>query len=211
MGTRRVSKVSKTVLILGIAISLLLCFTFFNRRQNTTIQLSKSIPEIDKKREAKVLTAFFGLDNDLPWTSIGISWKAPNKDGMPLVFSQEIDPNTLDLLDFLIISSNGTKYIPDVATLAPANEQFELRTVLLIGNYGDYPNNEPMQLEITGELLSRSGQNYKGQKVGVTALEKGPFLSYSEYFKIDDDYPYTSEGQGCDCPKDKTKLVVRTV
>jgi len=81
----------------------------------------------------------------------------------------------------------------------------------LIGDYGDAPDNEPVEVKIVGELLARSGQNFKGQKVAVTPLSKGPFLSYAEYFTIDDVYPYVKKGKGCDCPKNKTTTVVRTV
>ena len=173
--------------------------------------LSEGIPQIDKTREAKVLSAFFGLDNALPKTAIGISPKAPGKDGMPLIFSHELEPSTLDASDFSIKTSNGKSFKVDVVTFKPAVEAFELRTVLLIGDYGDAPDNEPVEVRITGELLARSGQNFKGQKVTVTPLSKGPFLSYAEHFTIDDAYPYVKRGKGCDCPKNKTTTVVRTV
>ena len=178
---------------------------------NSNYTLSDKIPEIEKERNAKVLSAFFGLDNDLPKSAIGISPKAPGKDGMPVVFSQEIDPTTLEPYDFKIRTAKDEYFDVDVVTLRPAIEAFELRTVLLIGDFGDYPDNEPVEIEIIGELLTRSGQNYKGQKVNVTPLGKGPYLSYAEYFELDDNYPYVSEGKGCDCPKDETEVVVRTV
>ena len=85
-------------------------------------------------------------------------------------------------------------------TLLPANEEFELRTVLMIGDYGDHPDNEPVRVEIVGDLMSRSGQNYKGQHARVIPLEEGPILSYAEYFTFDKDYPYVEKGRGCDCP-----------
>ena len=59
--------------------------------------------------------------------------------------------------------------------------------------------------------MSRSGQNYKDQIVRVIPLEEGPILSYSEYFTFDKDYPYVEKGRGCDCPKEETQMVVRTV
>ena len=173
--------------------------------------LSDKIPEIDRERNAKILSAFFGLDNDLPQRSIRISPKAPGKDGMPVVFSQEIDPTTLEPSDFKIKTAKGEYFNVDIVSLIPATEAFELRTVLLVGAYGDYPDNEPIEVEIVGELLTRTGQDYQGQKINVTPLEKGPFLSYAEYFEFDNDYPYVSKTRGCDCPKDETITVVRTV
>lgn len=184
-----------------------LCFAC---KSETGYILSDRIPQIDKSREAKVLSAFFGLDNALPKTTIGVSPKAPGKDGMPIVFSHELEPSTLDASDFKIKTSKGKIHKVDVVTLKPAIEAFELRTVLLIGDYGDAPDNEPIEVEIVGDLITRSGQNFKGQKIKVTPLSKGPFLSYAEYFTIDDAYPVVKRGDGCDCPK-KTSSIVRTV
>jgi len=173
--------------------------------------LSATVPEVDKTREAKTLTAFFGLDNNLPPRSVLLYKKAPGKDGMPVVFSQEVDPATLNGADFEVTTANGTVFTVEHATLRPANEAFELRTVLLIGNYGNHPDNPPVTVKIIGDLMSRSGQNYKGQSVPVVPLPAGPILSYAEYFTIDDDYPYVAEGNGCDCPKEGTAMVVRAV
>ena len=59
--------------------------------------------------------------------------------------------------------------------------------------------------------MSRTGHNYKGESIEVIPLEEGPILSYAEYFTFDNDYPYVEKGRGCDCPKDKTKMVVKAV
>ena len=89
--------------------------------------------------------------------------------------------------------------------------EFELRTVLFIGEYGSHPDNPPVSVEIVDDLLSRSGQNYKGQSLTVIPLPDGPTISYAEHFVFDDDYPYVKSGPGCDCPKEETAIVVRTV
>ena len=192
---------------------LLFCLTILsfscNQKQNYT--LSDKIPPINQQREAKVLSAFFGLDNALLLGTVGLSWKAPGKDGMPVVFSHELNPTTLEASDFKIKTTKGNLFDVEVVTLRPAIEAFELRTVLLIGEFGNHPDDEPVEVTIIGDLLARSGQNFKSQKVSVTPLEKGPFLSYAEYFKLGDSYPYVEEGRGCDCPREKTNMVVRTV
>ncbi len=193
------------ILLVGIGFG---CSNLSNRR---TISLSDTIPEIDKTREAKILTVFFGLDNALPPRSRILYWKAPGKDGMPLVFSLEVDPTTLDASDFEVISKDGTAFEVEAATLLPANEEFELRTVLLIGDYGNHPDNPPVSVKIAGDLMSRTGKNFKGEVANVIPLEEGPVLSYAEYFTIDKDYPYVEEGLGCDCPKEETQLVVKAV
>ncbi len=175
------------------------------------ILLSETIPEIDSTREAKVLTAFFGLDNALNQRSRLLYENAPGQDGMPLVFSHEIDPNTLQGADFEVLTKNGDLIQVEYATLLPANEEFELRTVLLIGEYGNHPDNPPVSVTIIGDLMSRTGSNFKGQTIKVIPLEEGPILSYAEYFTFDEDYPYIEEGRGCDCPKAETQLVVKAV
>jgi hypothetical protein len=172
---------------------------------------SKTVPEINKTRELKILTAFFGLDNGLTRRANIIYSKAYGKDGMPLVFSHELDPSTIDATDFEVTTKKGNVFQVEAASLQPANEEFELRTVLLMGEYGTYPDNQPVSVKIIGDLITRNGQNYKGQTVNVIPLEEGPILSYAEYFIIDQDYPYVEKGRGHDCPKDKTKIIVKGV
>ncbi len=193
------------ILMVGIGFG---CSKLSNRRE---ISLSDTIPEIDKTREAKILTVFFGLDNALPPRSRVLYWNAPGKDGMPIVFSLEVDPTTLEASDFEVTSKDGTAFEVEAATLLPANEEFELRTVLLIGEYGNHPDNPPALVKIAGDLMSRTGRNFKGEVADVIPLEEGPVLSYAEFFTIDEDYPYVEEGLGCDCPKEETQMVVKAV
>ena len=203
---RKLSIIVVSIIIL-MAAAFIYNFFFYNR----SVKLSDTIPEIDKTREARVLTAFFGLDHELPMVSIGLYRNAPGKSGMPIVFSQEVHPSTLDPTDFEVTTENGAKFDVEFVTLKPASEEFELRTVLFIGEFGSHPDNPPVSVEIVGDLMSRSGQNYKGQSVEVIPLPDGPVISYAEYFIIDDDYPYVKRGRGCDCPKKETEMVVRAV
>ena len=181
----------------------------YNR--NRDIQLSNSIPEIDKTREVKILTVFFGLDNGLNRMSRFLYKNAPGQDGMPVVFSHELDPSTIDASDFEVTTQNGEVFQIEAVTLMPAEEAFELRTLLLIGEYGNHPDNPPVSFKVVGDLMTRTGVNYKGQSKEVIPLEKGPILSYAEYFTFDEDYPYVEKGGGCDCPKESTKMVVKVV
>lgn len=206
--------------VIPLSIILLLCVEPFNgcnqvatsnNRNPSKLYLSDSVPEIDKTRETKILTAFFGLDNALPQRARFIYAKAPGKDGMPLVFSHELDPSTLDGADFAVTTQDGSLFEVEAASFLPANEEFELRTVLLIGDYGSYPDNQPISVKVVGDLMTRSGQNFKGDSVKVIPLEEGPVLSYAEYFKIEGDYPYIESGDGCDCSKSETEMVVKAV
>lgn len=194
------------VLVFVTLIVAVIIYSTYVRR----IKLSETTPPIDKTREARVLTSFFGLDA-LPLSSLMLTLNGVGKNGMPVVFSQEVDPETLDHSDFMVTTSNGENIEVEFVTLKPANEEFELRTVLLVGEYGTYPDNPPVRMTIVGDLMSRSGQNYKGQSVDVIPLPDGPTISYAEHLIIDDEYPYVPRGSGCDCPKDETAMVVRTV
>lgn len=173
--------------------------------------VSAEIPKKEKDKSPEILTAFFGLDNALTQRARLIYKNAPGQDGMPLVFSHEIDPKTIQGSDFEVTSKNGTKYVVEAASLLPANEEFELRTILLIGEYGNYPDNEPVSVKVVGDLLSRSRHNFKGLEKEVIPLENGPVLSYAEYFSFDEKYPYVGKGRGCDCPKEETQFVVKAV
>ena len=203
--------VRRILLFLFILVSLVLLAAIIYGSYFRRIKLSDSIPEVENVREAKLLTSFFGLDNALPIRALMLYPLAVGKDGMPLVFSQEINPTTLDNTDFKIVTENGDILDVEFVTLKPANEEFELRTVLLIGEFGNFPDSPPKSVEIVGDLFSRSGKNYKGQKVEVISLDQGPVLSYAEYFTFDDEYPYISKGGGCDCERGTTETVVRTV
>lgn len=175
------------------------------------IQLTPTIPVISRQRPARMLSSFFGLDNALPPNSVVLWLQAPGKDGMPVVFTHEIDPSTLSANVFRITTRNDSTFTPAFVTLSPANEEFELRTVLLIGEYGNAPQNPPLSLQIVGDLKTRDGQNLKGSTIDIIPLEEGPTVVYAEYFVLDNAYPFVASGRGCDCPKERTTTVVRAV
>ncbi|MDP1815467.1 MAG: hypothetical protein Q8K92_13550, partial [Leadbetterella sp.] len=120
---------------------LILLFLISGCKQIPNYILSKQNPEINQTRKATLLSAFFGLDNAMPQKSMGIWSKAPGKDGMPLVFSHEIDPATLSQNVFRITTQKGDKLNVAFVTFKPAIEEFELRTILLIGEFGNAPDN----------------------------------------------------------------------
>lgn len=182
-----------------------------SKRDPQQLYISDTIPEMDKKRQTEILSAFFGLDNGLNKRTKVIYKEAPGKDGMPLVFSHELDPESLEGADFAVTTRDGSVHVVEAASLLPANEEFELRTVLLIGEYGNHPDNPPVSVSVVGDLRARTGQNFKGEKCSVIPLDSGPVLSYAEYFTIDENYPYVAKGDGCDCPKEETTTVVKAV
>jgi len=200
------------VSLLTLCVGLLVAGCIPLLRYNIRPRLSDEVPPIDYNREAVIFTALFGLDNALPHRAKALHPSASGQDGMPLVFSLEIDPESIDGSDFRVLKADGSEGVVDGAALRPATEPFELRTILLVGELGTYPGNEPVRIEIVGDLMSRTGVNFKGQSVEVIPLEDGPILSYAEYFDIrDENYPYNTKKRCCDCPREITTQVVKAV
>ncbi len=132
-------------------------------------------------REATLVGALFGRDDDLPHLFGMIACKgAGGKDGMPILFSQEVDHTTLEPGDITITKASGEVAEITCLTMAPADDAGELRTALLIGQFGG-PDDQPALIEITGNVLSLDHQvNFKGASIEPAALELGPSLVWAE-------------------------------
>lgn len=131
---------------------------------------------------AALLSAFFGLDNGLPLPAgIRVCRGASRADGMPVIFSREVDPATLQAGDFQVVSAAGAVGAVTCVTLAPATDPGELRTALLVGEFGSAAGDAPVRVEVVGNLLSSDGAlNFKGASVAVTPLAPGPSLVRAE-------------------------------
>ncbi|MCU0968963.1 MAG: hypothetical protein MUF03_09100 [Rubrivivax sp.] len=132
-------------------------------------------------RDAQILSAFFGLDNGLPRTANrAVCEGAGAQDGMPIIFSHEIDVRTMQAGDFKVITASGRMGRIVCVTLAPADDPGELRTALLAGEFGSI-DDQPVDVEIVGHLLSIDGSvNFKGAHVRPTRLEDGPSMILAE-------------------------------
>ena len=134
---------------------------------------------------------------------------------MPVIFSEQVDIATLEAGDFQVTLENGTKVGPDCVTLAPADDVGELRTILMIGDFGSI-DNEPSNVEVIGSLLSMDHTiNYKGSQVRVTELVKGPSLVLAESvdkeeWELGKQASARRFGGGNGCP-DGTRQVIRVV
>ncbi len=165
-------------------------------------------------RPAALLSAFFGLDDALPGLADRVICEAASgKDGMPVIFSHEIDVATMQAGDFRIVSASGVVGDITCVTLAPADDQGEHRTVLTVGQFGD-DTDQPASVEIVGNLLSKDGQlNFRGTQVTVTRLEDGPTLQWAEVvpqaeWGLGESGTSIPFGGGSGCPMG-TKQVVR--
>ncbi|MEM1111907.1 MAG: hypothetical protein AAGI11_08360, partial [Pseudomonadota bacterium] len=132
-------------------------------------------------RTAELLSAFFGLDNQLPRASnLGICDGAAGKDGMPVIFSHELDIESVQAGDFEVRTESGKLGQISCVTLAPADDFGEWRTVLVVGELGS-ADDQPSLVRIVGHVLSIDKTlNFRGREVGVVRLENGPSLSWSE-------------------------------
>ena len=167
-------------------------------------------------RSAELLSAFFGLDNGLPLRSEGICRGARGADGMPVIFSHELDVDTLQPGDFRVTTASGSVGQLICVTMLPAIDPGELRTALLVGDYGSAQTDPPVTVEIVGNLHSIDNTvNFKGASIEVTPLDPGPTLILAETL------PKTTwrlgresnggAGSSTGCPTEGVEQIVRVV
>jgi hypothetical protein len=165
-------------------------------------------------RRAELVSAFYGLDDALPiMANVFICDGAAGSDGMPVIFSHEIDIKTLQAGDFKVTTRSGMTGAITCVTLRPADDLGEARTVLVVGQYGS-AEDQPMKVEIVGNILSMDNSiNFKNASIDVIPLEAGPMLVLAEIVpkqqwelaKISTTLPF---GGGSGCPID-TKQIIR--
>jgi len=149
-------------------------------------ELKDTTPDSGLPREAggktaTLLSAFFGLDNGLFRVANLICPGAAGRDGMPVIFSSEIDHTTMQAGDFEVTTAAGKTGQMHCVSLLPATDAGELRTVLLIGEFGDAKGDPPARVKIIGNLhaIDRA-RNFRGASIGVVPLEAGPELVMAE-------------------------------
>lgn len=175
---------------------------------------SSGLPREARGKSAETLSAFFGLDNTLPRTANRICQDGAGLDGMPVVFSTEIDHTTLQAGDFQVTTQSGRVGSVHCASFLPATDAGELRTVLLMGEFGDAETDPPATGRIVGHLHSIDGTlDFQGASVAVTPLEPGPSLVLAEVFSAE--IPDVGLGlrrtNGSACPDTGVMQAVRVV
>ena len=137
-----------------------------------------------------LVSAFFGLDNALP-SLLLCNQPGDQLDGMPLNFKFPLDESSLSETDFEVLDSLGNVHIPTCVSLAPANENGENRTVLLLGEFGTAITNPPVEVRVVGDLFTTdtiSGESVCAETInlnGVTTrniipLADGPNLFFAQ-------------------------------
>jgi hypothetical protein len=97
-------------------------------------------------------------------------------EGLPVVVSHQVDAESLDASDFVVTTSSGRRASPICAPLAPADDDDELQTVLLVGELGT-AEDRPARVSIAGELLAVDGTDLRGLETDdIDTFEDGPEL-----------------------------------
>ena len=135
--------------------------------------------------QSKILSAYHGLDALPAGANVLCPIAVKGEDGMPVVFSVQIDWNSVMADAFQVETASGEMVTPICATLAPAIEILEQRTVLLVGSFGTR-NAPPLAVEVVGALEDINGQSLQGERfTNITPLEAGPSLVLAERFEVD--------------------------
>ncbi len=169
------------------------------------ISCGGSAPSADAgPEEARILSAFHGLDA-LPAAAMFLcAGRVEGADGMPVVFSVRLDDATVLPEMFEVETASGAKVTPLCATLGPATEALERRTVLLAGDFGTV-GAPPASVEVVGALRSEAGTSLRGVRTDdVTPLSDGPSLVLAER------YDASSPGLVGECPDATTQVVQLT-
>ena len=196
------------------------CFVFsffsfaFGQKSENESTLTSSGSLTNNQPEPGLLSAFFGLDNALPFRANLLCLGASGLDGMPVVFSHTIEPDSLQPEDFQIVTKSGVIHSPRCVTLRPAQDPGELRTALLIGELGNVDDDPPALARVVGDIFSfeyGSGKgsrvNFRGAQVEVTPLHEGPSLVFAEIVPLSE---VAQDTRGSVCP-DEVSQIVRVV
>jgi hypothetical protein len=91
------------------------------------------------------------------------------RDGILVVFTEEVDPATLVPSMLLVVSKAGHRMPPDRALLSPARLG-QTRTVLLVGDF-TREGREPSDVIVVGRLYTTGGRSLRGVSQGVEPPE----------------------------------------
>jgi len=168
--------------------------------------LAVANPVLAADNRGQLLSAFFGLDNSLPFGANRLCLGAWGDDGMPVVLSHTLDPDTLQPEDFRVTTRSGVVSTPDCVTLRPAEDPGELRTVLLIGEFGDAPEDPPVSVQVVDDLRSQGSPaiNFRGAVVDVIPLDAGPTLVFAQVVPRDE---WGAQIRGTSCPAGMQQIV----
>ena len=145
------------------------------------VHATNNLPET----RPQILSAYYGL-NELPVAANALcGTMAAGQDGLPVVFSTQLNGDTVSPEAFVVETADGDVVTPVCATLRPATEPLERGTVLLAGPFGT-PEAQPRGVAVVGGLEDTEGNSLVGLRLDyITPLEAGPSLVLAERFDPD--------------------------
>lgn len=173
--------------------------------------------------EPCVLSAYYGaaiLPQSIDRTWCPGATAAGGLGGMPFGLDQRIDAGegyggvawALDPSLFAVtVGPHAETVTPVCATLQPAVDASEQKTVLLAGAFGVGGDNMPTDIRIVGDLRTADGRSLQGLEiVSIAPFDAGSNLTFAEVFDPGDGSIETS-GPGDDtyCPRERTAKVVK--
>lgn len=168
------------------------------------ISFSLTVFAQDSGNNPRILSAYHGLDSLPPLARLLCGRGVTGQDGMPVTFSNQIDIESVTPEIFVVETGGGEKVTPICATLRPAAELLERRTVLLVGSFGT-PAMPPKAVEIVGQLKDINGNSLQGLRIEtITPIASGPSLVFAERFKPD------TPGLERECPKATRQALLLT-
>jgi hypothetical protein len=190
---------SKTILITGA--SFVLALTTLVGCDSGTSALDDGLFDAGSDTMARILEVYYGLDELPPAANLLCAGVVAGQDGVPVTFSVQLDGASVTPEDFAVETATGARVTPDCATLAPATEPLERRTVLLTGTFGT-AGAQLRGVEVVGILEDLDGNEITGlRSEDVTPLEDGPSLVLAER------YLPTNPGINDECPTGTAQVV----
>ncbi len=178
-------KWSQAIRLLAPATAFVLLGTALFAQDVSSRELEDTTPELGLPssaggQDAELLYAFHGLES-LPRVANLICRGSRGRHGMPVIFSTEIDLETMQAGDFRVVTKSGQIGTMHCVSVLPATDPGEMRTVLLIGDFGNASEDPPVEVDVIGHLHSIDGRlDFRGATVAVTPLEDGPSLIFAE-------------------------------
>jgi hypothetical protein len=170
------------------------------------------------QQQPEIISAFHGVDDRRPIRAMqGCNLPANQTvDGMPLVFSVEIDQSTLAPGDVRVVLSDGREVTPICAMTGPADEENEDRTVLLAGDFGSASGVVPVSVAIVGDLLAEAPAGgtvqLKGLESSITPFDAGPSILIAEMIRENElELENTRRRMGVACPAPATRQAIRLI
>ena len=131
----------------------------------TTVVVNPPPAPVEPKTEAAAPSILSAHLEALDLKNLG------QQDSLPVLFSSDLDAASLDAEAFMVMFSDGTRAIPTEARLAPASENDENRTVVLVGDFGEPTEKPPTDVMVVGRLYSELGESFEGLVAKVEPYE----------------------------------------